>query len=414
MSRLPTTLDDILTTLASHAAIDAAIALQDSYANPYLASNPNLTNDQRERLAKGADINLKSRLANSALGDEQIRIALRDTRHQVRSNLFYSGFKGASPELLQEIASPNLSRQDAHDWLHSSYPIPKTLLKKLITTAFSTNVIPHLKDTEIFTTAELIKQLSRINNAKITSTPLARLLDHRPDAIAPLLELVIPLSRVPKSSKSSKVGLTPDAILTALASSRHIFDQQIFLDVITYSHRLSYLQRRGVLHLLLNNPNLAPDTVSVIVKEFKESKAAAAPKDYDLARKALTARTRLQLTTDWLQLTAKEDITTMVKATEELHKSFFRFPYPTLQPKYFPTAAPTRDDLSGVTLGSLYLVTQSSEPTARILGPQEFDSLVLPLIEPLGRQGWDIFFALSTSWDASVADLVDATSSAIS
>jgi len=392
-------LNQIAPLIKSPLALDALIAINNPGLNAELAENSNLTLTQRGLLYKNCKVEVAAALARTAVGDDQLRPLLTDPRNSVRTNIFYGGLKGASPELLQELTATNsFTSADAHNWLISPTPPPPNFIKIAAIKARSSAALAALADPTIFPLEEAIKLLWKIR-AQYAEGALRDLADHRPELIPTLLEM---------ATQSHSHSIHRDSLISALAYSRHIFDQEAFTSLIQAARKMpSYYVRRQLLTSIAKNPNLAPETLQVIANVFKRSTASRSRDDYTFAQKILATKAELgYVTSDWNTLTDPLQITLITQYLTELTAFKSNLHYPTLT-TFTTTSADTQPQPTPLSpLSNTCIKLTTSTPGATVLTARQIDELIAPELNPLGPTAWELLFSLAPTWNTMVDELL--------
>ena len=414
---------ELLTQIAQHSdnqvVITSLFTLPDLSIKYALADNLHLTSAQRAKLSKNAPVDLAQRLAASAVGDEAIAKVLSDRRNTVKTELFRAGIKGASDPyiatLIAELSKENLqsSQSNLNHWLSSKNPPSRALTRQLASKVHVSVQLKLLADTTLYTSAEVLNILTSLKIPAYQS--IAPVLDIYPELLPDLLEAM--RGNLPHA-------IDKGVLFSALATCRHIFGQETFIEITRYCSKLRKPLAIRMLMALTENPNLAPETFRVVTRalsNFHQPTATA-------LNKKLADRLKHQgpsyVTQDWARvLTAPTGQLPFEKAkiVAFANKSYY-WNYPTLQDALLSLTSKTGHSKRSIDeltpLAALIITppttTLPQQTPAYALDYQTFATRVLPQLLPYGPCAIEIFLNLSLAWQSNVQELLDTTLASVS
>jgi len=205
-----------------------------------LASNPYLDNEVWIKLANKPKAEVAYGLIDRKLSLEQIKYFKKEKRITVLKELFSKGLKNCSDEMADFIFQSNLlTKELARLWIKNG-KVPDNFKKKVGLLENGSGLLIFMKDKNLFTAEEIIEILPNIDFNRVRFN-LYALFDYRSDLVTKLSDNLINHKR----------------ILDALSSSRHLFDLEVFKDIIDLVEKdsIKNYERDDILYSLLGNPN---------------------------------------------------------------------------------------------------------------------------------------------------------------
>lgn len=406
----------IATKTANQQAIRSLLDLQDHTIDKALAGNPNLNMSTRKLLLKRGLAPVAEALALSAVGDEQVSHVLKDKRKYTRATVLSNSLHTASNDLVREVL-PTLTREDANKAITLITPsaarsgsfvktsISKDLLRQIASKATFAYSFALLPDEALYPYADLLVELSNPDMLKIYPD-FNELADTRPFIIPTLLDMA-------RARKIRDPLLRP--LLLALVTSRHIFDQSTFKELVAISSALHHTQRTLVLHTLGGNPNLGAEGLQHLVHtltRYPTQVGCGTCAELLKRAKKLTHNPNLLLTTPWERVKDPEQLA-VLKPILENPTAFLNFP--SLVKPAKPYANPNGSgvmDLQKLDLGNYVLALPPKEQVTSAhashpLTYEIFEARIYPELKELGLPGWGLFFRLGAEWKSNAATLLE-------
>ena len=205
-----------------------------------LASNPYLDNEVWAKLANKPKAEIAYGLIDRKLSIEQIKYFKKEKRITVLKELFSKGLKNCTDEMADFIFQSNLlTKELARLWIKNG-KVPDNYKKKVGLLENGSGLLIFMKDKNLFSAEEIIEILPNIDFNRVRFN-LYALFDYRPDLVTKLSDNIINHKR----------------LLDALSSSRHLFDLEVFKNIIQLVEMDSIrnYERDDILYSLLGNPN---------------------------------------------------------------------------------------------------------------------------------------------------------------
>ena len=441
MSEISYMVSYLASIVKSPTAHQALFQSSQDYYLECLAKNPNISEGILAELLIGEDSSwgLLRNLARrqTPLADEQITFLLKKASASVVDEVLSSAVPRASYAFQTKLLDKGISAKHATRWLANPATL-RAIAPRLVENIIAPELLAHLAPESKISNAEVLATLATLRvdeESTVGSTEaggqlrnyyLAPLFDTRPALIAPALALRSPY------------------LNEALASSRHIFDQEIFQDLITQAAELiaqpykgkefvddyregRYLGQRTLV-AVASNPNADLTTSKSALK--RRTMGAETKEQYGQTKqstwghlsylfgsegharvirigKLVKAQKKLIATAPWQTLNKKE-------LSKLLQDRYLPAPATTLYPTLHPLAA---DDTSS-TLGKpvkrqvKYSPTAFSWVTAHRgyeLSPARAEEFIERRLDPLGAEGWKIFIQGAVGWDGPLSALIDMT-----
>lgn len=205
-----------------------------------LASNPYLDSEVWAKLANKPKAEVAYGLIDRKLSIEQIKYFKKEKRITVLKELFSKGLKNCNDEMAEFIFQSNLlTKELARLWIKNG-KVPDSYKKKVGLLENGSGLLIFMKDKNLFSAEEIIEILPNIDFNRVRFN-LYALFDYRPDLVTKLSDNIINHKR----------------LLDALSSSRHLFDLEVFKNIIQLveNDSIRNYERDDILYSLLGNPN---------------------------------------------------------------------------------------------------------------------------------------------------------------
>jgi hypothetical protein len=205
-----------------------------------LASNPYLDSEVWAKLANKPKAEVAYGLIDRKLSIEQIKYFKKEKRITVLKELFSKGLKNCNDEMAEFIFQSNLlTKELARLWIKNG-KVPDSYKKKVGLLENGSGLLIFMKDKNLFSAEEIIEILPNIDFNRVRFN-LYALFDYRPDLVTKLSDNIINHKR----------------LLDALSSSRHLFDFEVFKNIIQLveNDSIRNYERDDILYSLLGNPN---------------------------------------------------------------------------------------------------------------------------------------------------------------
>lgn len=382
---------------------------QKAYANIFpndfksLQGNAALDKNLWIELFKNAKVDPAVLLTKLSLDSEQVHLALKDKRKSVRYTLLSNKKINFTDEICDTILSrPWFSYEMAHHWLKSK-TVPRSYLTRVATIENSAMQIELLADKELYSIESAISVLSQVSHFD-SKSQMWKLFDLRPELIPGAIEL---------NDKN---------LFDAISGSRHLTDPNLVAKVsawVTPEEIKRSWNLRGVAYNLMINPSVDLDTSIKINKIVNECGPISGDYRSSQSRQVHALRSTFQslggltgpLTKGPWELEEDPKVLEQLirgitalgyqrypSINEFIMDKLYKTRYNNTTPKedvIYPHYSLNELDLSDSNLVHYFNAENLAELTS-----------ILDAGEPVT---WEVFWTLATTWEGSVASLVDAT-----